>query len=360
MKVLLVDSSVSGHHKSYLQTLIDIKSNIEYICILPEKIKGLGIKTYTYKLNDTKGRSSVISYIKWIRYISKIVKRENIDVVHFLFSDSIYRYAGMKISNISAKVIVTQHQIRESNLRWFCLKRLSSKVDRVVVHTDYIKEQCIAKGLLNIEHIEYPITQGTAIVAQEEARKYWKIEEDDIVFVAAGDVRRDKGIDILLKALKKVEGNYHLIIAGVNTNITEQELRELINNCKGKISLHLRRLSDYEFSSLIAATNCVVLPYRKVFNGASGPLGIGVLNGKYIIGANHGSLGHIIEHYELGRTFETEDENKLALVLQDYIDNPVTEIGNKYIEYQNMLDEESFRNKYKQVYRYGGVDISGI
>lgn len=66
-------------------------------------------------------------------------------------------------------------------------------------------------------------------------------------------------------------------------------------------------MTDEEFEMAIQAVDAIVLPYRKTFNGASGPLGEGVAKGKMIIAANHGSLGDIVEKNHLGYTFESEN-----------------------------------------------------
>lgn len=52
-------------------------------------------------------------------------------------------------------------------------------------------------------------------------------------------------------------------------------------------------MTDREFAEVIAASDIIALPYRKKFNGASGPLVEGVYLGKCIIGPNHGNLGKL-------------------------------------------------------------------
>ena len=49
----------------------------------------------------------------------------------------------------------------------------------------------------------------------------------------------------------------------------------------------------------INACDYIVLPYRYSFDGASGPLVDGVIADKIIIGANHGSLGNLINNNNL-------------------------------------------------------------
>lgn len=70
---------------------------------------------------------------------------------------------------------------------------------------------------------------------------------------------------------------------------------------------------------------------------------------KPIIGPKHGSLGQIIERYELGLTFETENVEDLSNKISIMIDN-----GHKWYEnsekYRSKLDVEHFKMKYYELY----------
>jgi hypothetical protein len=92
MKILFVDTNLSGHHMSYMQTLTN-NCRINMVYLLPFKPKELPGKVYTHKFG-TQGKKSFFQYSLWLFCIRKIVKKENIDLIHFLYSDSMYRYAG--------------------------------------------------------------------------------------------------------------------------------------------------------------------------------------------------------------------------------------------------------------------------
>ena len=120
-------------------------------------------------------------------------------------------------------------------------------------------------------------------------------------------------------------------------------------NYSENIRCLLKFLSDEEFQYALNATDIITIPYRKVFNGASGPLGEGVYLEKCIIGPCHGNLGDTIEKNHLGYTFLSEDVNSLAETLNKALKTEFKP-DEKYKEYKNSLDVESFLKSYAELY----------
>lgn len=184
-----------------------------------------------------------------------------------------------------------------------------------VVHTESLEKMLLEMGIKNVKHIEYPQFQKIAVPSTEDARKQLRLKEDIPVLLALGATRDDKGLDILLDALNFVNHDFQLLIAGKEESFSEEFIDEHTKKYSTKVTKLLKFLDDYEFAECLSAADFVVLPYRKCFDGASGPLGEGVVLGKTIIGPNHGSLGDIIEKNHLGYIFEAENINSLAKVI---------------------------------------------
>lgn len=112
----------------------------------------------------------------------------------------------------------------------------------------------------------------------------------------------------------------------------------------------LRYLTDSEICTIVSASDIVVLPYRKIFDGASGPLVEGVAYGKTIIGPNHGSLGQIIKDNHLGYTFESENVDDLARTINKALSEKFT--YDEYAEkYQKSLKTSYFIRSYTEIYK---------
>lgn len=352
MRTLIIDTSIDGHHLSYIKTLVEKNNNVIYL--LPKKITELNKTIYLNSFNGKK-KLDIIGYLNWIKEIKKIIKEEDINLVHFVYSDDIYRFCGIGLKSLNKRVeiIATQHHLRESKLRWICLKLFSKNLKYLVVHTKNIEKKMYENRISNVQHIEYPMTEVIPSKKKEVLCEYWNIPQAVPVLVALGGTRYDKGLDILLDALQQIENPFYLMIAGKEEDIKLKDIEEKIRKYKFKVGIHLRELTNEEFGWAVDVADCVILPYRYQFNGASGPLGEGVWRRKVIIGPRHGSLREIIENNRLGYTFQSESIDDLARVIKIFLENMNPSISNEYESYRSSLSPESFRKKYKKLYEAG-------
>ena len=347
MKVVFIDTSVSGHHAAYICALENIPDSAE--AILPERIETLHIRQVECILKNSPKRK-LTDFLKWVRAVRQIVDLEQPDIVHFLMGDDFYRFFGAGLSLFSKyRVVVTLHWMRSGLAGRLSTKCIAMQADRVVVHSDYIQQKLQSYGVRNAEHIEYP-QFGTTLYTTEEARAAWNLRQKIPVVVAIGNTRYDKGLDILLDALEKVKRPFQLLIAGNTTYFGEEYIKEKIRPYSENVRLYLKYLSDDELASAVCAADIIALPYRKKFDGASGPLGDGVVHSKMIVGPCHGTLGYTIKKHHLGATFETENVGSLAEVLNRAL-GETWKPDRQYQEYQKMLSPEYFRIKYFELYQ---------
>ncbi|MDD6213315.1 MAG: glycosyltransferase, partial [Clostridiales bacterium] len=164
-----------------------------------------------------------------------------------------------------------------------------------------------------------------------------------------GGTRWDKGLDILLDALADIKVPFHLLIAGKAQFFTREEIEKRVAPYAENVTMLLEFLSDEKFSLCLSAADIVVLPYRKQFDGASGPLGEGVWRNKMIVGANHGSLGQIISDNHLGMVFESENVQSLSSVLNKALTVEFCR-DEVYVRYRGRMNPERFQKEYGQLY----------
>ena len=349
LKILYVDTAYSGHHFKYFKSLVSNIDLGEKVAVYPNKAPLDNI--IRYHLEGDFKRFSIIKYIIWIVTVYRIVKNEKPDIIHFLYGDFFYRYFGLLLWVFKKqKVIITFHHVKKSKIRDISLKHICKNVTKAVVHTRKLKLDLNGIGIYNVEHIEYPVFIDKKIKE--------KIPDDIIldkcknakILLSLGATRYDKGLDILLEALKNVEIDFRLIIAGTESDIKLDQIKELTDSYKDKVFIHMDYLSESEYIGLIQMSDIIVLPYRKVFDGASGPLTEAVYFSKIIIGPNHGSLGQIISDNCLGSTFESENIFDLAESIKKELTQPML-LSNKYFEYQHSLLESNFVSQYEKNYK---------
>lgn len=345
MKILYIDTDLNGHHIYYLKALLNNFANS--LCVVPSKLSDVNCRQIIVpKFSTFK------EYKTWINSIFKIAQDENIDVIHFLYGDIFYRYFGFGLSKLKKyfKVVITFHHFRYGLLHNLSLKRIFSNINVGIVHTTHLLAMAEKFGIKNIKHIEYPKFSETKTISTIDARNYLGISNDCPLLLALGGTREDKGLDILLEALKKVDKPFKLLIAGQPQTYDENFINKAIVSYKDRVYKILRYLTDSEICTIVSASDIVVLPYRRIFDGASGPLVEGVAYGKTIIGPNHGSLGQIIIDNHLGYTFESEKVSSLCEVIDNALSNPNKEKDDRYKNYQKQLTVQNFIDLYKQIY----------
>lgn len=349
MKVMYIDIETSGHHQTYLQALLDIP-NKENVIVLPSRLSSVNDKQYVFQKTDFYHKK-LKEYIRWTHEVKRIIRKEQPDVVHFLYGDVFYKYFGIGLEGLKkkCKVINTVHALKKGKIGLVSLKRIASLSSVIVVHTDAICREVRNAGITNIEHIEYPHFSTGYNINTTEARKYYGLGKESFVLGCIGSTRYDKGLDILLTALQKVTGDFELLIAGAEEAIKKAEIEKLASCYKERVHLHLAYLDDEELEMAFQAVDAIVLPYRNSFNGASGPLGEGVGKEKMIIGTDHGSIGDIITKNHLGYTYESENIEKLAEVIDNSMNRKFS-YDTIAKNYKNCISQTVFKNKYAVLY----------
>ncbi|MBP3541521.1 MAG: glycosyltransferase family 4 protein [Clostridia bacterium] len=308
-KVLYVDHLMSGHHKSYACAFLE-NENTEQIYVFSDIINEIPLEK---QIRCEFRPDGLIGYLKWIDQIYRIACAKQVDCIHFLYGDVLYRFFGFGLNKLRRfRVVVTFHQIRWGFIKDWSRLLICRKVAKCVVHTEHLSTELGKRRIRNVVTIDYPKLSIQTEMSREEARDYFDLPEDRVVFAAIGATAQYKGLDILLKAFQNVEGNFHLLIAGKETDIPLKVIDDLSMSYCDRVTKALRFLDENEFAYAIKAADCIVLPYRKGFDGASGPMVEGIWYRKYIIGAEHGSMGDLIKKYVLGETFQTENEEDLA------------------------------------------------
>lgn len=332
MSVYLVDNANDGHHNIYQNTL----NNMEDTVIL------------NYIINFTEVKSNLIKAYserkKFIDYINSNTKDG--EIIHFLYIDSLYKcpFIDIKIKK-SKKYIGTLHWIPKDFIRKILLKRFSKRLKYIIVHSEFLKKELEKSGIKNVKVIDYPsfLTQNNNIINEAGKR-------DKIIISCLGGTRSDKGLDILIDSFKYMdeECKNKLVfnVCGIEQDI---KYKDIINAAKdNKINLiHKNKfLTEKEYQYEILKSDVILLPYKSVFTGNSGPMTDGIYANKFILGPDKGNLGFLIKRYHLGSTFVQENSLDLAKKIEE-----LTRINiYKNHKYRNHLSIETFINKHKQLY----------
>lgn len=351
MKVLFVESALSGHRKIYHKALIEgigLENSVLITSTAEDDIHCIQVVDDAVDLRPRK----IGDYLSWLKHIKKAADEHNVDIIHFLDGDLLYRFCGIKLNQLCRyKIIVTFHHVRDDWIHMFSIRQICRKITGAVVHTDYLRNRLC--NLANIRLIDYPYFPSCPdllIPERKESRTYFDLDDSGTVLLALGGTRFEKGVDILLNSLKGVaQEDVVLLIAGKEEYFKREDL-EAIDTGRVKVVYCLKQLTDEEWNRALSASDIVVLPYRKSFAGASGPLTDAVWFKKPVIGKDDNSIGDLIRGNGLGWTFEAENAEDLTHVINSAAEAEFV-LGKKYLRFRDRISVDNFRRKYAELYR---------
>lgn len=282
-----------------------------------------------------------LKFVRCLFATLRDAKVNDVDVVHYhffgytmleLFSVKLARYYGFN-------VVVTAHDVECFAGEYDAKKALKvlSYADKVIAHNEVSKRELVSKITLLPSNI-YIVPHGNYLDSidilpkKSHARRFLGLSNSDKVILFFGQIKRVKGLDILLRSLSDVIKRYpdlKLVIAGKvwkdNFSMYEEIIRE--NRLDENIVSHIHYISDSEVSKYYLAADLVVLPYRKIYQ--SGVLLMAMSYSAPVLTSNIRGMTEIIDDGINGYTFESESIPSLSSKLIQVLSDPVklTNIG---------------------------------
>ncbi len=136
-----------------------------------------------------------------------------------------------------------------------------------------------------------------------------------------GTIRRNKGLDLLLKAALLLPPGYSITIAGyvLEREYFQNEVLPLIERVRAagvRVDLIERFVSDEEAGALFQTHGSVVLPYAPQFAAQSGVVFMALAYELPVIASEVGGLKDLLEQYKIGTTFAEFTPQALASAVQ--------------------------------------------
>jgi len=323
--------------------------------------KKLNLKTDIKKYYKDIYNNNSNYLIRGIRFIIASLKTvvdakiNNVCLAHFhIFNFSLLELFNLILFKIIRfKVVATIHDIdklsttnsKHSKVRFFIFEKI---IEEVLVHTEHTKKE-LNKYFINTQIEDIKIVPHGDMdfiynvdILKEEARAQIKInlEEDEYLILFFGQVKKVKGIDILLKSFAKVikHQKVKLLIAGKLWKNDSMEYHTIVkdNNLNDKVIFRLAFIPAKDVPLYFKSADIVVLPYKKVYN--SGVLLRAMDYGSTLIVSDLAPLVNIIKHGETGLVFESENVNSLSQSIEDLLNNKILREDLKY-NAKRYLDE---------------------
>jgi len=228
------------------------------------------------------------------------------------------------------------------------LRRARNAVSLCIVHT-----QSAATALQGVSSVDPRRVRVIPFGPHEEAsscyisgdsvdafRAELGISANDRVALFFGEIRRNKGLSILLDAWPDVLSlcpQAKLLIAGYPRDPSGfQRYAEQISSLGigSRVCTLLKRLSEEELELVYAVSHLSVLPYLPSFLGQSGVLLTALAHGHPVVATDVGGLGELIRDTGAGVLVPSEARSALAAAVAQLLLDPdhCAELGSRALE----------------------------
>jgi len=304
------------------------------------------------------------SNIKTLALALKYAKNERIDAIHVIDGELIslclvnvrfgrpknlfFTYRGYEMGAMGGNPVMLTYQL---------LRRVLWKLTAGNIHIDAETSQAaenlestarLRNGTVHV--IPHPIWSADEIeyITRSQARERLGIIHNNPIFLIFGHRPiLQKAIDTVVVASPKLPMQVTFLIAGQETEVgTDLALERLIieNDSEHRFEWHNRYIPNELVESYFAASDALVLSYRREYIGASGVLSQAATYGLPVIASNSADLGSVVSSKQLGLTFETENPAALALAIDQFLKLPDTELAEYKTNLARLQSERSWQN----------------
>lgn len=326
-------------------------------------------KKYFNNVDVSKISAIANNFIGFFKSLSD-AKKQNIDwlILHVFRAGAFDLFTFTLAKLMGFKLLAIVHDIESLDTFTLPFVRrtvISTLPDLRVVHNQFCKEeiakQISIKALDNtaiIPHVNFiklfrqyhtndplrnHIIDDKKAIEQLDHRLIKALNENNKIILFFGQIKKAKGVDILLESLKYCNTNFKLVIAGKLRNENWGKYQAIIddNNLSDKVIPIIRHISDYERDILFAISEGIVLPYRWIYQ--SGVLLMTMSFPVVVIASDLSPNRDIINDGKNGFLFERENANDLAkkidaLVSGEYNIQQIKIQAISDIEIKNSLD----------------------
>ncbi|MBT9252257.1 MAG: glycosyltransferase family 4 protein [Brockia lithotrophica] len=372
-RVVLIDPISTGHHVSYARILSKgLRDNgYEVVAIgssqLLEKISDLIVEGIPLELHS---RSNQLT-MEWEKFnfmntSVKLAKKIKPDVIHFLYLDRfVWSLAMMGISGVQYRAtlhwgymlpefVSTRYQKVRAAFDIWALRRLAVRGIRIMVHSIWLQKSLTETvGYPVFDYVPYPVELNNLSESRIRAsllKERFRLPKDSKLALVFGGTRYDKGADLAVKAMSHLDIYWHLLVAGKPDTFNEDILLDIArrHGVDERIHFYLEYIPEEYVADFFLASDVVLLPYRSIFSGQSGPLMLAAYLGIPVVAASVPVLAETVERYNLGVLFPPEDIDGMIKAFHSLEEKPILGL---YTDFRQDHSSDSFIKKCIKSYR---------
>lgn len=196
----------------------------------------------------------------------------------------------------------------------------------ITVHSERSRERIIdtvtSATSSNVRTYPAPTPEASQDLEQEEVRQRLGLPADVPVVLFFGELRHEKGPDILYEAVDGFDRPLAVVYAGPEYDYSTSDVSAWSDAVDDPVEIlnRVEYVPEEKVNDYFVASDALVVPYRRT-RGISGPLRRACMTNRHVIGPNDSDVGDIIERHHLGQTFERESPAALQETLAEFLDN---------------------------------------
>lgn len=310
------------------------------------------------KLWDVSFFRKVYRYLKGHLESFKDSKKKGVKIIHLhFFTFRLIDYLVILIAkSMKFTIVATIHDISsfdKSASRIF-EKRSYKLIDGIIVHNksslnDLKKKNVKIKRIDVIAHGNYKPFISEILL---------KEKTDRFTLLFFGQIKKVKGLDVLLNAIKKIKDKGYdgveLIIAG---KVWKSDLDSYVNlvnvlGIKDMVRTDFRYIPDEEVASFYSKADLVILPYTEIYQ--SGVVLLTMSYGKPVLCSDLEAFKEVVIEGETGFLFENKNEFDLADKIINVMERPEllqSVIDNSKLLMDTQYDWVNIGRKTKEFYK---------
>ncbi|NOZ30313.1 MAG: glycosyltransferase family 4 protein [Chloroflexi bacterium] len=205
------------------------------------------------------------------------------------------------------------------------LRALYRQIDGFIVHTRHSRDELLAAFPVSssvvrvIPHGHYLPYRDEELPDRVEARQRFNLPEDASILLFFGQIKRVKGLDVLLRALPKLVETHPRLILVIAGQVWKDDWRpyaRLIEGLglEGHVRARIEYIPDEDVAYYFRAADAVVLPYRRIYQ--SGVLLMAYSFERPVVASAVGGLAETVRDGETGYLVPPGDPDALAEALR--------------------------------------------
>jgi glycosyltransferase involved in cell wall biosynthesis len=262
-----------------------------------------------------------------VRFIRRAVEA-GADVVHFANVNHLsFPYWRRALEKSGLRVAISVHDVRRQksilHRTWEeqQLKAVYHSADALFVHSAYQANELVTYANVTREKIHVvphgPYPHGRAEHDATDVRKGLGLPQDRQVALFFGQLRDEKNLEGLIRAVSMSSGRPHLLVAGSAGGGRHRSIdfyrglaREVgVEDC---VTFVPRFIPDEEVGDLFAASDWVALPYSNSFTSQSGVLNIAAHYERPVLVSSSPVLHETVRMNDIGVACDGDEPGSLA------------------------------------------------